>query len=139
MEQNTFIVGVRFVFPTNSDHQIERALIASVKVILNGMVKVKGETVARLISVGESHGGRSVRPTTVGPLNAVGRHAVPSDFILNPQSRFFHSVDRNDGIAGVGLAGQFQFCVDDGEIVMETQLVQRSAKMDQSLFVRSHA
>ena len=124
MEQNAFVVRVGFEFPTNSDHQVKRVLIAAVEVILNGMVKVKGETVARLISIGESHGGRPVRPTTVGPLNAVSRHAIPGDFILNPQSGFFHTVDRNDWVAGIGLAGQFQFCVHDGEVVMETELVQ---------------
>ncbi len=93
MEQNAFVVGVSFVLPTNGDHQVKRVLVPTVKVVLNGVIEVKGETVAGLVSVSKRHGGRSVGPPAVVPLNAVGRHAVPRDVILDPQSRVFHSVN----------------------------------------------
>ena len=60
VEEDAFVVGVGLEFPTNSDHQVERILVPTVEVILNGVVEVKGETVAGLAPVSEGHRRRAV-------------------------------------------------------------------------------
>ena len=60
VEKDAFIVGVGFELTSHSDHQIERVFIATVKVVLNSVVKVKRETVAGLVAVRQRHGGGAV-------------------------------------------------------------------------------
>ena len=114
VEDDAFSVGVRFVFSTNGHQHIKRCIIAVIEVVLDGLVQIKGEAVAALIAVSEGHGCRSVGAAAIVPLEAVGRHAVPSDFTLNPKSGLFHAMERNHGVARIGGTCQFHLGVDDG-------------------------
>ena len=60
VEKDAFVVGVGFEFTAHGDHQVERGFIATVKVILNCMVKIKREAVAGLVAVCQRHGGGAV-------------------------------------------------------------------------------
>ena len=102
VEDNAFAVGVRFKFATDGEHHVQRCVVSCIEVVLHRVVKVKGEGVTGLISIGKSDGGGSVRPSTIVPLEATGFHNVPGDFVLNPKARLFHTVQRNNRIAAVG-------------------------------------
>ncbi len=86
MEGDPRSVGVPLVFSADGEEHVERVIVAAVKVILDRMVKVKGEGVAGLVAVGKGEGGGAVGTPAIVPLNAVGRHDVPRNFVLHPKA-----------------------------------------------------
>ncbi len=60
MEDNALCIRVRFVLSTNGDQEVQRVIIASIKVILDRMVQVKSEGVAALVSIDQRYCGGPV-------------------------------------------------------------------------------
>ena len=60
MEDNAVVVGVAFVFSTNSHHQIKRGIVAAVEVVLDGVVEFESEGVAGLVGLSERNGSGAV-------------------------------------------------------------------------------
>ena len=133
MELNPFTVGVGFVLTTNRNQHVQRCIVAPIEVVLDGVVKVKGKTGAGLIAVSESEGCRAVGTTTIVPREAVGGHPIPGDTVLGPKAGFFHAVNRDHRVAGVGGARQLHLSVHDGQVVVQAELVQRGPEVNQAL------
>ena len=124
VEKDAFAVGVGFVFSSHGDQHVKRVLIAIVKVILHRMVEVEGKTGTCLIAVGQRHRCGAVRTAAIVPLDAALGHSVPGDFRFVPETGFFHAVNGNDRVARVGRTGEFHLGVHDGQIVVESELVE---------------
>ena len=139
VEEDALVVGKGLKFPANGDHQIERCFITTVEVVLDGVVQIEGEAVARLIAIGQGDGSGPVGTTSIVPLNPARGHLIPGDLFFCPKPRFFHAVNRNERVATVRGSGQFEFGVQDGEVVVQTELVEGGAEMNQALLVGGHA
>ena len=139
MEEDALVVREGLKFPAYRHHQIERCFITTVEVVLDGMVQIEGEAVARLIAIGQGDGGGPVGAAPIVPLDPAGGHLIPGDLFFCPKSRFFHAVNRYDRVAAVRGSGQFEFGVHDGEVVVQAELVEGGAEMNQALLVGGHA
>ena len=139
VEEDALVVRKGLKFPANGHHQIERCVITTVEVVLDSVVQIERKAVARLVAIGQGDGGGPVGAASIVPLDSARGHLVPGDFFFCPKSRFFHAVNRHDRVAAVGGSGQFEFGVHDGEVVVQTELVEGSAEMNQALLVGGHA
>ena len=132
MELNPFTVGVGFILTTDRNQHVQRCIVAPIKVVLDRVVEVEGKAGTGLIAVSESEGRRTVGPTTIVPREAVGGHPIPGDAVLGPKARFFHAVNRDHRVAGVGGARQLHLSVHDGQVVVQSELIQRGPEVNQA-------
>ena len=139
VKHNALAAGVGLKLAPHGHEHVKRRFVTSVKVILHRMVQVEGEGVAALVAFGQGKRCGTVGATTVVPLHAVGGHDVPGHFVFNPNPGLFHAVEGNHRVAAVGGTDHGQFGIDDGEVVVKAELVQRGSQVDESFLARRHA
>ncbi len=101
MENDVFAVGVGLVLPSHGEQHVQRGSVAVIEIVLHSVVQIEDEGGTALVGIGKGQGRGAVRATAVVPLDAVGGHLVPRDFVFDPYARFLHPVKGNDGVPRV--------------------------------------